>query len=558
MEPIYREFLTESFDENGVICGVDFHYPDNFNFAFDVVDALARRCPDKTAMLWLSKDKEKRVFTFGDIARDSARAANYFRSLGIKKGDVVLLILKRHYQFWSAMMGLCKLGAIAVPATYQLTKKDLVYRFNRAGIKAILCTGEGDVAAAADASLPESPTVQLRVMVNGRRDGWLDYDAGLAAQSDVFERPAGADATAAEDIMLMYFTSGTTSYPKIAAHTFTYPVGHILTGAAWHSCRPGGLHFTIAETGWGKAVWGKLYGQWMCESAVFVYDFDRFHADDMLTVMQDNRITTFCAPPTMYRFFIHEDFEKYDLSSIQYATTAGEALNPEVYNRFLAATGLRIMEGFGQTETTLTVFNPVHSINKVGSMGRPSPQYHIELLDDDDQPVDPGVVGEICLNTKNGKPVGMFREYYNDPAATAAAWHDGYYHTGDTAWRDEEGYLWFVGRRDDLIKSSGYRISPFEIESVLMEHPAVLECAVTGIPDALRGQLVKATIVLARGFEGTDALKKEIQDYVKHLTAPYKYPRAIEFVAELPKTISGKIRHSVIREEDRAKAQEQK
>ncbi|MEA5050871.1 MAG: AMP-binding protein [Oscillospiraceae bacterium] len=550
MEPIYKKFMTQTYGADGVVSAVDFHYPDNFNFAFDVVDELARRSPDKPAMIWLSKDKEKRVFTFADVSRDSARAANYFRSLGIRKGDVVLLVLKRHYQFWSAMMGLCKLGAIAVPATYQLTKKDLVYRFNRAGIKAVVCTGEGDVAAAADEALAECPTVQLRMMVNGRRDGWLDYDAGLAAQSDVFPRPAGADATAAEDIMLMYFTSGTTSYPKIAAHTFTYAVGHIMTGAEWHNCQPGGLHFTIAETGWGKAVWGKLYGQWMCESTVFVYDFDRFHADDMLQVMQDNKITSFCAPPTMYRFFIHEDFEKYDLSSIRYATTAGEALNPEVYNRFLAATGLRIMEGFGQTETTLTVFNPVGSQNRVGSMGRPSPQYDIELLDDDDQPVEPGVVGEICISTKNGKPVGMFREYYNDPAATAAAWHDGYYHTGDTAWRDEDGYLWFVGRKDDLIKSSGYRISPFEIESVIMEHPSVLECAVTGIPDELRGQLVKATIVLARGYEPSDALKKEIQDYVKHLTAPYKYPRAIEFVEELPKTISGKIRHNVIRAQD--------
>jgi acetyl-CoA synthetase len=353
--------------------------------------------------------------------------------------------------------------------------------------------------------------------------------------------------------MLMYYTSGTTSYPKIAAHAHTYSIGHIMTGANWHNCSRDGIHLTISDTGWGKAAWGKLYGQWFAETCIFVYDFEKFHADDMLKVIAENKITTFCAPPTMYRFMIHEDFSCYDLSSLKYACTAGEALNPEVYNRFLEATGLRIMEGFGQTETTLTIFNPVNSKNKVGSMGKPSPQYEIELLGENDQPVDTGMVGEICISTKSSKPVGMFNEYYNDEAATKAAWHDGYYHTGDTAWRDEDGYLWFVGRSDDLIKSSGYRISPFEIESVLMEHPSVLECAVTGIPDELRGQLVKATIVLTKGYEASEDLKKDIQNYVKNLTAPYKYPRAIEFVSELPKTISGKIKRVDIRNTDATK-----
>lgn len=550
MQPIYKEFVNETFDENGVIKSIDFHYPENYNFAFDVVDELARRYPEKLALVHLSNEKERHEYTFADISRDSSKAANFFCSLGIKKGDVVMLILKRHYQFWTAMMGLCKLGAIAVPATFQLTKKDLVYRFNRAGVKAIICTSDGDVSKAVDDSVADSPTIEYRIMAKGYREGWINYDEGCAAASDVFERRTGEDETKANEIMLMYFTSGTTSYPKIAAHSHTYSIGHIMTGANWHNCKRDGLHFTISDTGWGKAAWGKLYGQWFAETTIFVYDFDRFHAEDILDVISKNKITTFCAPPTMYRFMIHEDITKYDLSSLTYSATAGEALNPEVYNRWLEATGLRIMEGFGQTETTLTIGNFVNSQNKVGSMGKPSPQYKIELLDENDEPVETGAVGEICLNTKDGKPIGMFNEYYNDPEATKKSWHDGYYHTGDTAWRDEDGYLWFVGRSDDLIKSSGYRISPFEIESVVMEHPSVIECAVTGVPDDLRGQLVKATIVLAKGYEPSEELKKDIQNYVKNLTAPYKYPRAIEFVKELPKTISGKIKHVDIRTAD--------
>ncbi len=553
MEPIYKEYVTETFDENGVISAISFHYPENFNFAFDVVDELARRYPEKTAMIHLSNEKERHEYSFSDISRDSNKAANYFASLGIKKGDVVMLILKRHYQFWTAMMGLCKLGAVAVPATFQLTKKDLVYRFNKAGVKAIVCTSDGDVSNAVDESVAESETLKFRIMAKGSREGWLDYDKGCAEASDVFERRTGAEETKADEIMLMYFTSGTTSYPKIAAHAHTYSIGHIMTGANWHNCSRDGIHLTISDTGWGKAAWGKLYGQWFAETCIFVYDFEKFHADDILSVIADNKITTFCAPPTMYRFMIHEDFSKYDLSALKYACTAGEALNPEVYNRFLEATGLRIMEGFGQTETTLTICNPVNSKNKVGSMGKPSPQYELYLLDENCEPVETGMVGEICISTKNGKPVGMFNEYFNDPEATKAAWHDGYYHTGDTAWQDEDGYYWFVGRSDDLIKSSGYRISPFEIESVLMEHPSVLECAVTGIPDELRGQLVKATIVLAKGYEASEELKKDIQNYVKSLTAPYKYPRAIEFVSELPKTISGKIKRVDIRNTDAQK-----
>lgn len=546
MSLLYQNYVVEKFDEKGTIKELDFRIPDNFNFGYDVVDVLGTEKPDKRAMIWLSKNKEEKVFTYRDMKKYSTMTTNYFKSLGIQKGDRVMLILKRHYQFWFSIVALHKIGAIVIPATNLLTKKDLVYRFNAAGVKAVVCTPDGEVADHVDASIPESPTVKIKIMVNGARGDWEDFDQGIQAQPDEMERMD----TNKDEIMLMYFTSGTTGYPKIAAHKHTYAIGHIATAAYWHNVEQDGLHLTVSDTGWGKAVWGKLYGQWFCESCIFAYDFDKFDAHDLLSVIEQYRITTFCAPPTIYRFFIQEDITKYDLSSLKYGTIAGEALNPEVFYKFYEATGIKLMEGFGQTETTLVIANFIGMEPKPGSMGKPSPQFDVDLVDADGNSVDTGNVGEIVLRTDKKVPVGMFKEYYNDPEKTKQAWHDDIFHTGDMAWRDEDGYFWYVGRTDDLIKSSGYRIGPFEIESALMEHPSVVECAVTAVPDPIRGQAVKATIVLAKGYAPSDELVKEIQNFVKKNTAPYKYPRVVEFVEELPKTISGKIRRVQLREQD--------
>lgn len=555
---LYKKYVKETLDENGHLKDIAFMIPDNFNFGFDVVDVLAKKTPDKTAMLWESNTHDVKKFTFEDISAYSAQTANYFESLGIRKGDRVMLVLKRHYQFWFAIVALHKIGAVVIPATNQLTKKDFVYRFNAAGVKAIICTADGEVADAIDESLPESPTVTIKAMVNGTKPGWNNFDEGILAHSPIYERPSGTLENKSSDPMLMYFTSGTTGYPKIAEQSYTYPLGHIVTARWWHNVDPDGLHFAISDTGWGKAVWGKIYGQWLCEAPIFTYDFDRFHADDILKLFAKHQITTFCAPPTMYRMFIKEDLHNYDLSSLQYACTAGEALNPEVYYQFQKVTGLKMMEGFGQTETTLIAGNLIGMEPKPGSMGKPNPQYKVSLVNHKGESIKPGEVGEIVLRTTKGKPIGMFSEYYKDEKNTAASWHDGLYHTGDMAWRDEEGYLWYVGRTDDIIKSSGYRIGPFEIESVIMELPYVLECAVTGTPDPVRGQVVKATIVLTKNTSPSDVLRKEIQTYVKEHTAPYKYPRVVEFVEELPKTISGKVRRVQLREESQAKLEAQK
>ena len=533
-------FIKTTEDENGTIKTIEFNNEENFNFGFDVVDALAKKCPNKLAMLHVSKDKQERRFTFGDIASYSAKTANYFESLGIKKGDRVMLVLKRHYQFWFAIVALHKIGAVVIPATNLLVEHDFDYRFKAAGIKAIVCTSDGDTAHQAELASRNCPDVSVKVIVGGKKDGWNDFDTEMEGFSDKYDRKA--DTSCGSDNMLMFFTSGTTGYPKIAAHNYKYALGHFITARYWHYVDPDGLHFTISDTGWGKAMWGKLYGQWLCEGAIFVYDFERFHAEDLLPMFAKYNISTFCAPPTMYRFFIKEDLSKYDLSTIKYANTAGEALNPEVFYQFKKATGLNIMEGFGQTETTLTVGNFFGTTPKVGSMGKPSPLYDVDIVNSDNEPVKNGETGEIVIRTDKGCPCGLFNGYYNDEEKTKEAWHDGMYHTGDTAWRDEDGFFWYVGRVDDLIKSSGYRIGPFEIESVIMELPYVLECAVTAVPDPIRGQAVKATIVLTKGTEKSDELKREIQDYVKKNTAPYKYPRVVEFRDELPKTISGKIR----------------
>ena len=544
-----RHLLCEKFvecteTENGVLKDVKFKNTESFNFGFDCVDAIAEKYPEKLAMIHLDKNKTERRFTFLDMKKESARCANYFLSLGIRKGDKVMLVLKRHYQFWFAMLALHKIGAIAIPATYQLREHDFVYRFNAAGVKAIVCTSDGDCAEIVDKVQSECPTLTLKVLVGGQREGWKDFDSEYGLFKSSFRRTP--DTPSGDDPALMFFSSGTTGNPKMVEHKHTYGLGHFLTARYWHCCEPDGLHFTISDTGWGKSLWGKLYGQWLCEGAVFVYDFERFHASDLLPLFAKYQITTFCAPPTMLRMMIKEDLSRYDFSSVRHMTTAGEALNPEVAMQFKKSTGLEIMEGFGQTETTLTVGNFGGTKVKLGSMGKPSPQYKVMIVDPDGNEVPTGETGEIVIDISEGSPVGLFTEYYRDEEKTREVMHDGFYHTGDTAWRDEDGYFFYVGRVDDIIKSSGYRIGPFEVESVIMELPYVLECGVSACPDPVRGQVVKASIVLTKGTEPTEELKKEIQDYVKAHTAPYKYPRVVVFRDELPKTISGKIRRNAL------------
>ncbi|MBR0464657.1 MAG: AMP-binding protein [Clostridia bacterium] len=540
---IAERFIRTEEDKNGALTKIDFLQPEKFNFAFDIVDALAEKKPEALAMLHLDHNKTERRFTFADIRRASSQCANYFASLGIKKGDRVMLVLKRRYQFWFAILGLHKLGAIAIPATNLLKEHDLVYRFNAANVSAIVCADEESLLKEVDLACAQCPSVKLRLVTGeAPREGWRLFDQEYPRFSGKYER--FADTPCGQDPMLIFFSSGTTGYPKMVLHAYTYPLGHYITAKYWHCVQAGKLHFTIAETGWGKALWGKLYGQWLCEGSVFTYDFDRFNAADILPLFKEYGITTFCAPPTMYRMMIKEDLSRYDLSSVQKATTAGEALNPEVFRQIEAQTGLEVMEGFGQTETTLTIGNLTGSTYKLGSMGKPVPGYDVDLVDGDGNPVPVGETGEVVIRTDKGVPCGLFLKYLKDEEKTAEAWHDGIYRTGDLAWRDEDGFYWYVGRADDVIKSSGYRIGPFEIESVIMELPYVLECGVSAAPDEVRGQVVKASIVLVKGTEGTDALKKEIQNYVKAKTAPYKYPRIVEFRTELPKTISGKIQRN--------------
>ena len=545
--PSSKKLLANKFADcrenaKGGLVDVAFKNAEKFNFGFDIVDALAEKYPEKLAMIHLDREKNEKRYTFMDMKKESARVANYFVSMGIGRGDKVMLVLKRHYEFWPAMVALHKIGAIAIPATYQLREHDFEYRFNAAGVKAIVCTADGDCADIVDKVQPECPTLQLKMLVGGTREGWRDFNKEYPMFKSSFRR--SADTPCGDEPALMFFSSGTTGNPKMVEHKHTYALGHFLTAKYWHGCEPDGLHFTISDTGWGKSLWGKLYGQWMCEGAVFVYDFDRFHADDILPLFAKYHITTFCAPPTMLRMMIKEDLSKYDFSSVRHMTTAGEALNPEVATQFYKATGLEICEGFGQTETTLTVANFVGDKVKLGSMGKASPQYDVKLLDREGNPVAPGEVGEIVIDISKGAPMGLFMEYYRDAEKTAEAMHDGFYHTGDTAWQDEDGYFFYVGRVDDIIKSSGYRIGPFEVESVIMELPYVLECGVSGAPDPVRGQVVKASIVLTKGTEPSEELKQEIQNYVKSHTAPYKYPRQVVFRDELPKTISGKIMRS--------------
>ncbi|MBO4411044.1 MAG: AMP-binding protein [Lachnospiraceae bacterium] len=541
---LYQEFIDVEENENGTPVSIKFKNTDRFNFAFDIVDGIAKADPDKLAMLHVAADKTERRFTFQDMKKASNQCANYFKSLGIKKGDRVLLALKRHYQFWFAMLGLNKLGAIAIPATSQLQSHDFEYRFQAAGITTVICTADEETAAQIDIACETYKGLQNKLIVNGAREGWRTFDEEYPLYSTHFYR--NENSPCGNDLMLMYFTSGTSGYPKIAAHTHKYPLGHFHTAKYWHAVDPAGLHFTISDTGWAKAMWGKLYGQWMCEAATFVYDFDRFDAADILPMFAKYHITTFCAPPTILRMMVKQNISRFDLSSIEHMTTAGEALNPEVYRQFEKATGLQIMEGFGQSESTMIIGNMVGAPHKIGSMGKPVPVYDVDLVNSEGKTVPVGEVGEIVIRIDKGLPCGLAVEYYGDAEKTAETWHDGFYHTGDTAWRDEDGFFWYVGRVDDVIKSSGYRIGPFEIESVIMELPYVLECGVSAAPDEVRGQVVKASIVLVPGTEGTEELKKEIQNYVKTHTAPYKYPRIVVFRDSLPKTTSGKIQRNAL------------
>lgn len=527
--------------------------PDHFNFGYDVVDAWAEEEPGKRALLWTNDKGECKEFTFGDLKKYTDRTASYFQRLGIGHGDMVMLILKRRYEFWFSIIALHKIGAVVIPATHLLTRKDIIYRCNAADIKMIVAAGEDLIVQHVLDAMPQSPSVKQLVSIGPSvPEGFDDFHRGIETAAP-FVRPEEANSN--EDISLMYFTSGTTGEPKMVAHDFTYPLGHITTGSFWHNLHANSLHLTIADTGWGKAVWGKLYGQWIAGATVFVYDHEKFTPADILKKIHDYHITSLCAPPTIFRFLIREDLSKYDLSSLEYCTIAGEALNPAVYESFKKLTGIKLMEGFGQTETTLTIATFPWMEPKPGSMGMPNPQYQVDLIDYEGRSVEAGEQGEIVIRTDKGRPIGLFKEYYRDAQRTRETWYDNVYHTGDVAWKDEDGYYWFVGRTDDVIKSSGYRIGPFEVESALMTHPAVVECAITGVPDEIRGQIVKATIVLGKEYkeQAGEILIKELQEHVKKVTAPYKYPRVIEFVNELPKTISGKIRRVEIRRNDENK-----
>lgn len=550
-----ERFLTQTkfTSQEDFIKNLHIKVPEHFNFAYDVMDAWAAEKPDKLALLWTNDKGACIRFTYKDLKEQTDQTASYFQTLGIGKGDMVMLILKRRYEFWLSILALHKIGAVAIPATHLLTDKDIVYRDERAGIKAIVCDGEDVILDHIKNALPKSPTVKIVVSVGpNTREGFHNFHEEWK-KAPQFVRPEHVNDNS--DTMLMYFTSGTSGEPKMVAHDFTYALGHLVTGVYWHNLHENSIHLTIADTGWGKAVWGKLYGQWFAGAVVFVYDHEKFTPADILHKLEQYHITSLCAPPTIYRFLIREDFSKYDLSALQYCCTAGEALNGAVYNKFLELTGIHLMEGFGQTETTMTLGTFPWMKPKPGSMGVPNPQYNIDLLKPDGRSAEDGEKGQIVVRTDKGKPLGLFKEYYRDDKLTREAWHDGVYYTGDIAWRDEDGYYWFVGRADDVIKSSGYRIGPFEVESALMTHPAVVECAITGVPDDIRGMVVKASIVLGKEWKskaGPD-LVKELQDHVKKTTAPYKYPRVIEFVDELPKTISGKIRRVEIRNNDNKK-----
>jgi acetyl-CoA synthetase len=525
--------------------------PTNFNYAYDVVDQIAAATPERIAIVWCDEQGNSKTISFAEVKEYSDRMAGFLKRMGIGKGDPVMLILKRRYEFWFALLGLHKVGAIAVPATHLLTASDLVYRNNAADVKMIIAVDDVEVIKHIEAAEEKSPTLQFKVLINHERAGWLNFEEELAKSAPSFHRTE--EEFGPDDISLLYFTSGTTGQPKMVMHNFQYPLGHIATAKYWQNVQKDGLHLTVADTGWAKAVWGKIYGQWIAGSAVFVYDYERFDAKELIRMVEKYKVTSFCAPPTIYRYLIKEDLASYNLDQLKYCVVAGEPLNPEVYTQFLQMTGIELREAYGQTELTVVIGTFPWLKPKPGSMGKPAPGYQVEIVDEKGVLCEVGEVGQITIRLDQQKPVGLFNGYYRDTEKTRSVWHDERYYTGDTAWRDEDGYYWFVGRVDDVIKSSGYRIGPFEVESALIEHPAVLECAVTGVPDPDRGQVVKATVVLAAGYKGDDQLVKELQNHVKKVTAPYKYPRIIEFQPELPKTISGKIRRVEIREQHESK-----
>ena len=547
MRNINLRYVTETYDKNGLLEHLDINCPDDFNFGYDIVDDIAVNDPDRRALVWQHVNGEVKTFTFADIKRMSDKTCNYLASKGIGKGDFVMLVLKHSYQFWYIIVALHKLGAVAVPATFMLKPHDIEYRINKAQVKCVVCTAMDGVCDAVDSVADKTPSLKWKLVVNGERDGWMNYDAMYGNFPAEFARPENLKSS---DPLLIFFSSGTTGYPKMVEHDHTYPIGHIMTARHWHKVDPRGIHFTVADTGWGKALWGKVYGQWLCEAAVFTYDFDRFHAADLLPMFKQYGITTFCAPPTIFRFLVKEDLTQYDFSTLQHVTTAGEAMPPEVSESFARVSGLLPYEGFGQTETALSIATLANVAPKPGSMGKANPQYEVALLDPDGKPAAVGDTGEICIKAQqHPHPMGLFDQYVDNEEDTRKVWHDGYYHTGDQAWMDEDGYFWYVGRADDIIKTSGYRVGPFEVESVIMELPYVLECAVTGVPDATRGKVIKASIVLVKDKAGSEELKKEIQEYVKTHTAPYKYPRIVEFMTELPKTVNGKIRRVALRDQ---------
>ncbi len=586
MRNINLRFVEERYNEKNQLTDFKVNCPDTFNFGYDVVDDIGIHDPDRRAMVWCNPEGEEHVFTFADMKKWSDKTANFLSEQGIGRGDYVLVILRRHYQFWFVATALAKLGAVMVPATFMLKEHDLSYRLDGASIKSVICTAAGDIADVVDAVRDQCKSVESCILVNApgagltpldeegnflfaegvlvgpalsgpegiclptiEREGWVDFNAGVRAASEVFERRE----TLAADPMLMYFSSGTSGNPKMVLHDSRYAIAHLVTAKHWHNVRPDGIHFTIADTGWGKAVWGKYYGQWLMEACVFTYDFDRYQPAEILSMIGKYGITTLCCPPTMYRLMMQADVDSFDLSSLEYCTTAGEALNPDLFDFWKEHTGITIFEGFGQTETPLTIANLTNSNPRPGSMGKPSPAFDVQILREDGTPCNTGETGEICIACEP-HPAGIMMEYFRNPEKTSEAMRDGWYHTGDTAWRDEDGFLWYVGRNDDVIKSSGYRIGPFEIESVMLEHDAVREVAVTGVPDPVRGKAVKATVVLAEGFKGTDDLTRELQRWVKNQTAPYKFPRIIEYVDSLPRTVNGKIRRVAIRQADEAAA----
>ena len=535
----------EDFKQNYAV-----NVPENFNFAYDIVDGWAKTDKTKKALVWCDDHGGEKTLTFHDIMRLSNQAAHFFTDLGLRMGDVVMLILRQRYEYWIIATALCKIGVIFVPSSMQLTHKDIAYRVNKSHAKAIICVDDAFVIGQTNQAMVECAVNHIVTVGDKPCSPYPFFNDEIAKYPDTLDRPSGAQATTRDDILMLYFTSGTTGMPKMVRHNHAHPLGQVVTAKYWQRVQENHLHMTLSDSGWAKFGWGKIYGQWICGAVIFAYDWDKFMAAKVLEKLEKYRVTTFCAPPTMLRFMMLEDMSRYDLSSIKHCCNAGEPLNPDVFNQWREITGLTLYEGFGQTESSVLIANFEWFTPKPGSTGKPSPLYDIYIAGADGNPCEDGVEGEIVVRGIDRQmPCGLFTGYYNDPELTKSVMGHGYYNTGDVAWRDNDGYYWFVGRNDDVIKCSGYRIGPFEVESALLAHDAVFECAVTAAPDPTRGQIVMASVVLAKGFSPSDQLIKELQDHVKRVTAPYKYPRVIKFVDELPKTVNGKIKRAQIRKE---------